>query len=457
MTDTLLQKGLPANEEVERTVLGCVLLNDKVLAQATAILDVDDFALEKHRRIYKAMQACAEDDQPIDYHTLATRLIHFGHLESIGGLAYLSELTEGMPRFDNIEAYCAIVKECSDKRHVIFTAQATMNAALEGDSTAAEIAETAIGYLAGMEASRTDLRQLGAFLRKYPGGPQVLLDATKWPKGIATGFSKLDEMTTGFHGGELVIIGARPSIGKTALALNMAKFAAQSGRSVALFSLEMSMDELVKRLLCSTARVCLHRFRGGFLNAEERRHLMGALHQATEWSLYVDDSGAATVPYIRSKCNRLRALGVGLDLVIVDYLQLMESKIKSENRNQQVSAMSRGLKLLAKDLGIPVVALSQLSRNPDRRSGKDNRPTLSDLRDSGSIEQDADVVLFIYREEVYKPDREDLHGLAEVMVAKQRNGPIGKVKLVFLHKFALFESRAEDLPEPETPVKWHEK
>jgi replicative DNA helicase len=255
-------------------------------------------------------------------------------------------------------------------------------------------------------------------------------------------------MTGGLHGGELLILAARPSMGKTALALNIAQHVAthpQMRKPVAVFSLEMSSASLLTRLLCSAARVDQHKFRAGYLNADERRKLQVALADLTESPLYLDDTAGVNLMDIHSKLRRMQAEH-GLSLVVIDYLQLMSNRGRSENRNQEVSAISRGLKLMAKDLNVPFLVLSQLSRASETRIG-DHKPQLSDLRDSGSIEQDADLVAFIFREEVYKRDREDLRGLADLIVAKQRNGPIGNVPLRFLGQFTRFENRAEDLPE----------
>jgi replicative DNA helicase len=263
---------------------------------------------------------------------------------------------------------------------------------------------------------------------------------------LSTGFKRFDELTGGLHAGELIIIAGRPSMGKTALALNVAQHAAAKvGQTVALFSLEMSKESLLTRLLCAMARVDNHRFRLGYLDAEERRRLQIAASELVEAPLYIDDSSGSNLIDMHAKLRRLQAERP-LGLVVVDYLQLMSGRGRFENRNQEISALSRGLKLLAKDLGVPMLVLSQLSRAPENRPG-DHRPQLSDLRESGSIEQDADLVGFIFREEVYKPDREDLRGTAELILAKQRNGPTGKVQLVFLHQLTKFENRLADLGE----------
>ncbi len=286
-------------------------------------------------------------------------------------------------------------------------------------------------------------------LRDYEGGINAFLDPSKRIKGISTGFTKFDEMTGGLHGGDLVIVAARPSMGKTALALNIAQHVTlKLKKTVAIFSLEMSKESLLTRMVCSGARVDSQKFRAGYLNQAERQKLHNAVNELVESPLYIDDSAGIHLMEIHAKLRRLQAEQDKIDLVVVDYLQLMSGHGRFENRNQEVSALSRGMKLLAKELNVPMMVLSQLSRAVETRQG-DHRPQLSDLRESGSIEQDADVVGFIFREEVYNRDREDLRGLAELIVAKQRNGPVGTVNLVFLHAQTKFENRAEDTGEPE--------
>ncbi len=285
-------------------------------------------------------------------------------------------------------------------------------------------------------------------VEKFPGGINAFLDPSQRLRGLSTGFAKFDEMTGGLNGGELFILAARPSMGKTALAMNIAQHVATHPsirKPVAVFSLEMSSASLLTRLLCAAARVDQHKFRAGYLNADERRRLQVALGDLTEAPLFLDDTAGVNLMDVHAKLRRMKSEH-GLSLVVIDYLQLMSSRGRSENRNQEVSAISRGLKLMSKDLDVPFIVLSQLSRASETRPG-DHKPQLSDLRDSGSIEQDADLVGFIYREEVYKKDREDVKGLADLIIAKQRNGPIGTVPLRFLGQYTRFENRAEDLGE----------
>jgi replicative DNA helicase len=326
-----------------------------------------------------------------------------------------------------------------------------MNRALLGEEEPDEILSGAEETLLKLGEARvkSGLLDPGQILQDYEGGINAFLDPSKRIKGISTGFARFDELTGGLHGGDLCIVAARPSMGKTALALNIAQHVAlKLKQTVAVFSLEMSRESLLTRMLCSAARVDSQRFRAGFLTQEERRKLNHALHELVEAPLYIDDTPGIHMMDIHAKLRRLQAERK-LGLVIVDYLQLMGARGRFENRNQEVSALSRGMKMLAKEMNVPMMVLSQLSRAVETRQG-DHRPQLSDLRESGSIEQDADVVGFIFREEVYNKEREDLRGLAELIIAKQRNGPVGTVNLVFLHAHTKFENRAEpggELPE----------
>jgi replicative DNA helicase len=446
--DLAFEKGLPANLDAERFVLGSILLNDSVYLQVAGAADIEDFSLEKHRRIFARMKDLYERGERIDRVTLANELMKQGQLESVDGLGYLVSLDSGLPEISNLESYIRIVKDKSTLRRLIFSAQRVIDRCLMGEEEPDQILASAEEQLLKLGEGRTrdQLSPPAEVVSKFPGGVNAFLDPSQRVSGLSTGFRKLDEMTGGLHGGELVILAARPSMGKTALALNIAQHVAthpQMRKPVAVFSLEMSSSSLLTRLLCAAARVDQHKFRAGFLNQDERRKLQVALADLTESPLFLDDTPGVNLMDVHSKLRRLKNEH-GLSLVVIDYLQLMSSRGRSENRNQEVSAMSRGLKLMAKDLNVPFLVLSQLSRASEMRPG-DHKPQLSDLRDSGSIEQDADLVAFIYREEVYKRDREDLRGLADLIVAKQRNGPIGSVPLRFLGQYTRFENRAEDL------------
>jgi replicative DNA helicase len=446
--DLAFEKGLPANPDAERFVLGSILLNDSVYLQVAGVLDTDDFSLEKHRRIFARMKDLYERSEHIDRVTLANELMKQGQLESVDGLSYLISLDEGLPALTNLDGYVRIVKDKALLRKMIFSAQKIINRCLLGEEEPDQILASAEETLLKLGEARTkdELTSPGAIVANFPGGVGSFLDPSQRVRGLSTGFAKFDEMTGGLNGGELFILAARPSMGKTALALNIAQHVAchpRMRKPVAVFSLEMSSSSLLTRLLCSAARVDQHKFRAGFLNQEERRRLQVALADLTESPLFLDDTAGVNLMDVHSKLRRMQSEH-GLSMVVIDYLQLMSSRGRSENRNQEVSAISRGLKLMAKDLNVPFVVLSQLSRAAETRVG-DHKPQLSDLRDSGSIEQDADLVAFIFREEVYKRDREDIKGLADLIIAKQRNGPIGTVPLRFLGQFTRFENRAEDL------------
>lgn len=448
--DLAFERGLPANADAERFVLGSILLNQDVYFQVAGAIEPEDFSLEKHRRIFSRMKDLYARGEKIDRLTIANELMKQGQLESVDGFSYLVSLDEGLPQIANLDSYIRIVKDKATLRKLIFSAQKVIDRCLIGEEEPDDILAGAEESLLKLGEARSGerLESPSTIIEKFPGGVNAFLDPSQRVSGLSTGFTKFDEMTGGLHGGELIILAARPSMGKTALALNMAQHVAAHPlmrKPVAVFSLEMSSASLLTRLLCAAARVDQHKFRAGYLNADERRKLQVALAELTESPLYLDDTAGVNLMDVHSKLRRMKAEH-GLSLVVIDYLQLMSTRGRIENRNQEVSALSRGLKLMAKDLNVPFIVLSQLSRASETRPG-DHKPQLSDLRDSGSIEQDADLVAFIYREELYRKDREDLRGLADLIVAKQRNGPIGTVPLRFLSQFTRFENRAEDLPE----------
>jgi replicative DNA helicase len=449
--DLALERGLPVNLDAERYVLGSVLMDDTLFVQVAAALQADDFSLEKHRRIFARMSELHERGEKIDRITLANELLKHGQLESCDGLGYLVSLDDGLPQITNLDSYVHIVKDKSLLRRMIFASQKVIDRCMLGEEEPEVI-------LAAAEETLLNLSQFRANaglarpreIIDEEGGINQFLDPARRLKGLGTGFVRFDEMTGGLRPGDLVILAARPSMGKTALGLNIAQHVAmgREPQTVAIFSLEMSKESLLTRMLCAAARVDGQKFRAGYLNADERRRLNAAAGQLTQAPLYVDDTAATSVMDMHAKLRRLKA-EQGLGLVVLDYLQLMSGRGRFENRNQEISVLSRNLKSLAKELEVPLIVISQLSRAPEVRQG-DHRPQLSDLRDSGSIEQDADLVCFIFREEVYKPEREDLKGLAELIIAKQRNGPTGIVNLVFLKPFTKFENRTADL-EPAPP------
>ncbi|MBY0504755.1 MAG: replicative DNA helicase [Bryobacteraceae bacterium] len=442
------ERGLPANLDAERFVLGSILLEPMAFIGVAGLLESADFSLEANRRIFERMGELYERGDKIDRVTLADELIKKNQLESVGGLTYLISLDDGLPQIFNLDSYVKIVKDKSLLRKIILSAQKVMDHAfLAEDEPSAILSEAEEGLLKLSEGrNRFSLQKPGQIIDEFEGGLNSFLDPTKRRHGISTGFLKLDEMTGGFREGELIILAARPAMGKTALALNMGTYIAthpKNPQTVAVFSLEMSKEQLLTRMICSEARVDQQRFRSGYLDGDERRRLMTAANTLADAPLFIDDSAAANVMDIHAKLRRLKAEH-GLSMVIVDYLQLMQTRGRAENRVQEVSQLSRGLKLLSKELRIPVVVLSQLSRATEQRVG-DHRPQLSDLRESGSIEQDADIVLFCFREEYYKRDVESLRGQAELIIGKQRNGPTGTVNLFFRHEFTRFENRTGDV------------
>jgi replicative DNA helicase len=448
------ERPLPDNLDAERFVLGAIMSDDSSFLQVAGNISADDFSLEKHKRIFLRMSELHERGERIDRVTLANELHNQGQLQSVDGLSYLVSLDDGLPQLHNLESYVNIVKEKSLLRRIINVAQDTINRCLTYDDDAKQIlgtAEDAFMKL-GDTNSRSTMATPLQIINEYEGGINSFLDTSKRIKGIGTGFLKFDEMTGGLREGELIILAARPAMGKTAFALNIAQHVTsnvKNPKAVAVFSLEMSKDSLLTRMMCAAARVDQQRFRAGYLNHEERAALQDSLYRIVESPLFLDDSAGTNLMDVHSKLRRLQA-EQDLGLVIVDYLQLMQGRGRFENRQQEISTLSRGFKLMSKELRVPFLVLSQLSRAPETRPG-DHRPMLSDLRESGSIEQDADMVAFIFREEVYRPDKESLKGMAELILAKQRNGPTGRVKLAFLNRFTKFENLSSDTGDDEAP------
>ncbi|MBZ5608233.1 MAG: replicative DNA helicase [Acidobacteriia bacterium] len=448
--DIALERGLPVNLDAERFVLGAILMDDALYIQVAGALTADDFSLEKHRRIFQRMSELYERGERIDRVTVANELMKQNQLESVDGVSYLVSLDEGLPVLSNLASYVGIVKDKAILRRIIFTSQQLIDRCILAEEEPDQILASAEESLLKLGDARADdaLVSPKRILDEFEGGINAFLDPSKRIKGLSTGFLKLDEMTGGLHEGELVILAARPSMGKTALALNIAQHVALrpgEQQTVAMFSLEMSRESLLTRMICAGARVDQQKFRASYLNQDERRRLAKAASDLVQAPLFIDDTAGTHLMDIHAKLRRLRSEH-GLALVVIDYLQLMSGRGRYENRNQEISTISRGLKLLAKDLKVPMLVLSQLNRAPEIRQG-DHRPQLSDLRESGSIEQDADLVAFIFREEVYKPQDESLRGMAELLIGKQRNGPTGKVNLVFLKEFTKFENRTNDLGE----------
>ena len=454
--DPLIERGLPANAEAEKAVLGAILMYNGAYNATAPILSAEDFSVDGHRRIYQQIVGLMESSppRPVDYTTLTEELIRSKELEVIGGVTYLSSLTDGLPRAVNAEHYAKIVKDKSVLRRLIYTSHNILQQALEGgdgggangDAVSELLDRSEAAILAvGESRVRTGLMPLGEILKTSYKSWDDLLQQGRRITGLETGFRRFDSVTCGLQPADLIMLAARPSMGKTAWALNVARQAALQGHTVGIFSLEMTKEALLVRMLCGEARVDAQKYRSGFLSKEELHSLADAIGRLAAAPIYIDDTAGLNLFELRAKARRLKA-DKGLSLVILDYLQLMSTP-KAENRNQEISALSRGLKSLAKELHVPVMAISQLSRAPETRGG-DHHPQLSDLRDSGSLEQDADLVAFLFREEYYlrmmgrevPPDKQ---GRAELIIAKQRNGPTDKVPLAFLDKYASFAEIAE--------------
>jgi replicative DNA helicase len=437
---------LPASAEAERSILGAILLDNFSYNQAAEHLRPEDFSLDSHRRIYARMMDLAESSRPIDIITLVDELDRKKELQAIGDMAYVSSLLDGVPDRPSIEHYIKIVRDKALLRGLIHTANAAIARAADQSDAAEEILNDTEAAIFQLSEKRIGRGFLGIqdIVKDSFGSVDALLQRGQRITGLATHYNDLDEMTSGLQKSDLVILAARPSMGKTAFAMNMAENAAiLDGKVVGIFSLEMSREALLLRLLCSRARVDAHKMRTGSLWRDDMQKVVRAMEELASSRIYIDDTAGVSLSEMRAKARRLQQTCGGLDLIVVDYLQLMSGGGKrAENRTQEVSAISRGLKALAKELHVPVIALSQLSRAPESRGG-DHRPQLADLRESGSIEQDADLVMFIFREEVYKQDDPDLQGRAEIIIAKQRNGPIGRINLAFLKHSTRFESLAE--------------
>ena len=440
--------GIPSSLQTEVTVLGAMLLDALAITDATAKLLPEDFSLDSHQRIYRVMVDLLAMNHAVDLITVMDALQKRRELDAIGGASYLAFLTEGIPRNPSIESYVRIVKDKSLLRQLL----GIFNDGMVAASDQSEDATTVLNDVEKRLAEVAD----SAIQRGFSNIPEIVLNSFKSIDGLyeqgkeitglATHYIDFDKMTSGLQKSELIIIAARPSMGKTAWAINIAQNCAVRDRKVvAVFSLEMSKESLLRRMLASEAMVGSRKIQQGYIGRDDRGRLTEGLDRLMNSRMFIDDTPGITIAEMRAKARRLRQQENGqLDLIVIDYLQLMtgsssSSKAKFENRTQEVSSISRGLKALAKELDVPVVALSQLSRGSEQRQG-DKKPLLSDLRESGSIEQDADVVAFIHREEYYDRENEDIKGQAEIIIAKQRNGPTGSVKLAYLSDFTRFEN-----------------
>jgi len=437
----------PQALDVERTVLGSMLIDSTAALNAIDILDEECFYSTANARIFLCMKEMFEKNVPVDIITLTDLLRKKGWLESVGEETYLGELAECIATSANIEYYANILREKATLRKLITVAGEITTECFNVEVDPQQIVDKAESRIFGISESRIK-NKFESMADLLPKTFEEIEGYTKGNfKGVQTGFSELDEMTTGLQPGDLVIVAGRPSMGKTAFVLSLALNTAMKYKNqTAIFSLEMSKESLVQRMLCSEARVNMHQLRSGTLPKRDLPKLSLAAGPLAEAPIYIDDTPAISVLELRAKARRLKAQ-YGLKLIIIDYLQLMGSTSKIENRQQEISVISRSLKGVAKELDVPVIALSQLSRAVEQRN--DHRPQLADLRESGAIEQDADLVMFVYRDEVYNKDDESVKGKAEIIVGKQRNGPIGTANLAFVRDFARFENlseREEEIP-----------
>ena len=447
MTDTAVaaaERTLPHNLEAERSVLGAILVHNDAFNLAAQVIDSRDFYRDAHRRIFDCMVALSERHDAIDFVTLKEELARAGELDEVGGPAYVASLADGVPRATNVEYYARIVKEKSTLRNLIYAANKIVTNAYEADQESDLIldeAESAIFAVADdrLKAGFVSMRDL--VKDSFPK-IEKLFEQKRLITGVPTGFVDIDEMTRGLQAGDLIIVAARPSMGKTSLVLNIAQYVASLGDEVVgFFSLEMSKESLFLRLLTSEAQIDGHRLMSGAIGGNDYHRISHALEKLNSMKLFIDDTANIGVLEMRAKSRRLQAEH-GLNLLVVDYIQLMSGRGRFENRTLELASISRSMKGLAKELNVPIIVLSQLSRAPESRS--DHRPQLSDLRESGALEQDADVVVLIYRDDVYNRDPNSPEaGTAELILAKQRNGPTGVVKLAFLREQTRFANLAQ--------------
>ncbi|QNI36771.1 replicative DNA helicase [Edaphobacter albus] len=446
------QQERPASVHAEMTILGAMLVEPLAITDATMLLTAEDFALDSHRRIFAAMLRLSEAGHAVDIVTVAEELKKQKELDSIGGVPYLASLSEGLPRKLSVESYVRIVRDKSLMRQLMTVCDMGMVDAADQSQEAIDVLNNVSTRLMEISdhAVTGGFSDVGEIVKSSFGSIDALYEQGREVTGLATHYIEFDRMTSGLQDSELIIIAARPSMGKTAWAINIAQNSAvRDGKVVAVFSLEMSKESLLRRMLASEAMVNSRKIQTGFLGKEDKGKLISALERLIESKMFIDDTPGITLAEMRAKARRLRQQEGRLDLIMIDYLQLMTAsggpgKKGFENRNQEVAAVSRGLKALAKEMKVPVIALSQLSRASEQRGG-DKKPMLSDLRESGSIEQDADVVCFIHRDSYYNKDENgdedpESKGKAEIIIAKQRNGPTGSVQLAYLSDYTRFEN-----------------
>jgi len=437
-----MRKMPPQSIEAEMSILGGVLVDNEAINRVLEVLTPDDMYRESHRKILRAMIELSEKGEPCDLITMTALLRKKGELEEVGGGAYLATLVDYVPMAANIAYYCKIVKEKWITRKLISSATDIVSQGFEDRVDVEVLLDTAQKMI--FEISENKLRpayfQVCDILKDTIKNIELLYEKKELVTGVPTGYADLDRLTAGFHAGDLVIIAGRPAMGKTTFAMNVAEYAAVGAEKpypAVIFSLEMPKEQLVERLLCSLARVDLGRLRTGHLQENDWPKLTKAAGRLHDAKIFIDDTPSITIMELRSKARRLKAEH-DIGIIVIDYLQLMRGGANPESRQQEISEISRSLKGLAKELGIPVIALSQLNRGLEQRA--DKRPMMSDLRESGAIEQDADIIMFVYREEVYDKENEDVKGKAEIIIGKHRSGPTGTVDLAFRGEYTRFEN-----------------
>lgn len=430
-------RSLPHNIEAEQAVIGSMFIDKAAIAEVTETLNSEDFYKDHHKVLFGAIYQLFQQDIPIDMITLIEHLRANGNLEECGGISYITEISNSVPTTANLTSHIKIVKDKSILRKLIKSSTEIIEESYKSGGAIENVLDLAERRIFNIAENRTtsDFEPMNTVLERGFLEIERLFNNKGEITGVPTGFPELDDKTSGFQKGDMILIAARPSMGKTTFALNIAQYAAlRGGKSVAVFSLEMSKEQLAYKLLCAEANVDMLKLRTGDLEDKDWENIAKASGPLAAAKIYIDDTAGVSVMEMRSKCRRLK-IEHGIDLIVVDYLQLMSGSSGSESRQQEVSEISRSIKALAKEMKCPVIALSQLSRAPEQRA--DHRPMLSDLRESGSIEQDADVVMFLYRDEYYNKETEDKN-VAECIIAKQRNGPTGTVKLGWIGQYSKF-------------------
>ena len=440
-----LMKTPPHNLESEQCVIGSIIMEEETMVPVAEILDIEDFYIDAHKVIYESMLELNNERKPIDMVTVSNRLKEKGYLDQVGGVTYLTSITNMIPTTSNVKVYAEIVKKNSTLRKLIEASNDIISMGYEASHSLDDILNVAEKKIFDISQDRMseDFKPISEVLTSVTAMIEDVYSKGSDLTGLDTGFIDLNKKLGGFHKSDLILIAARPGMGKTAFALNLvANAAIRSKASVAVFSLEMSKEQLVQRLLSSQSNVALDSISKGKIADDEWKKLTDAMTILSSSGIFIDDTPGIKVSEIRSKCRKLK-MEKGLDMIMIDYLQLMEADGRADNRQQEVSKISRSLKILAKEMNCPVVALSQLSRNTE--SGKDHTPKLSDLRDSGAIEQDADIVMFIYRDEYYTKMETKKKDLAEIIIAKNRHGEISNIELVWIGKIQKFSNKLKTI------------